>query len=84
MNKKKRKERTLTRAASKYSAKAMVNFVRRNGWVCSYIYKCRIRRQRQWLTCYDQFNEYEQNHTFINLRNDSVYDDLSVWCWLFV
>jgi len=36
--------------------------------VCSYIYKCRMKRQRQWLTCYDQFNEYEQNHTFINLK----------------
>ncbi len=66
--KKKRKERALTRAATKYSAKAMANFVRRNGWVCLYISKCRIRRQRQWLTCYDQFNEYEQNHTFINFK----------------
>ena len=32
----------------------------------------RKRRQRQWLTCYDQFNEYEQNHTFINFKNDSL------------
>jgi hypothetical protein len=63
---KKINERALTRATTKQSVKAIANFVRRNGCVCSYIYKSRIRRQ--WLTCYDQFNEYEQNHTFINFK----------------
>ena len=86
MNKKKAKRTqwkgALTRAAIKHSVKATANFARRNGCVCSYIHKCRIRRKRQWLTCYDQFSEYEQNHTSSQLCNDSLYDCLSVWCWL--
>ena len=70
MNKKKEKKQRSHEPPTKYSAKAMANLDRRNGWVCSYISKCRIRtqRQRQWLTSYDQFNEYEQNHTFINFK----------------
>lgn len=84
-----KRERAHTWAATNYSVKAMVIFARRERvGVCSYISKCRMkkkkRRQRRWLTSYDLFNEYEQNHTFINFKMTVLMSTVYVWCWLFI